>query len=65
MGLTTQRLVFSDIGRTITFKTRNGNEVTGVIKAIRYRSTGVYLELEEDPNGVYQTDHTTPITLGD
>lgn len=58
----TRELSGYDMGKTVTFPTRNGNEVTGIIKAIRHRATGTYLELE-DEHGVYQTDDTTPITL--
>ena len=63
--LTAQGLTGFDLGKTITFKTSNGNEVTGVLTVVRHRVTGnwTYLELEEDPNGVYQTDRTAPITL--
>lgn len=59
---TTRDLTAHEMGRTVTFKTRNGNEVTGAIEAIRHRSTGTYLELAGE-NGVYQTDSEAPIRL--
>lgn len=63
MAFTTSRLNgYDHMGKTITFLTRNGNEVTGTIKAIRHRSTGTYLELE-DEHGVYQTDDEAPCRI--
>lgn len=60
--MTPRSLNADHLGKHITFKTRNGNEVTGAIQAIRHRNTGTYLELA-DENGVYQTDSDAPIAL--
>jgi hypothetical protein len=61
MGWTTAGLTRQHLGHKIRFLTRNGNPIEGTLSVIRHRDTGTYVQIAEDPNAIYQTDHDATV----